>query len=57
MGLYIKSEKRSVLLRARTACDLAELSYERLYQLFAGPLASECPKILYAIGAQLSMST
>lgn len=54
MGLYIKSEKRSVLLRTRTACDLAELSYERLYQLFAGPLATECPKILYAIGAQLS---
>ena len=54
MGLYIKSEKRSVLLRARNACDLAELSYERLYQLFAGPLAAECPKILYAIGAQLS---
>jgi CRP/FNR family cyclic AMP-dependent transcriptional regulator len=54
MGLYIKSEKRSVLLRARTACDLAELSYERLYQLFAGPLTAECPKILYAIGAQLS---
>lgn len=54
MGLYIRSEKRAVLLRARTACDLAELSYERLHQLFAGTLAAECPKILYAIGAQLS---
>jgi CRP/FNR family cyclic AMP-dependent transcriptional regulator len=43
-----------VLLRSRTACELAELSYERLHQLFAGALASECPKILYAIGAQLS---
>jgi CRP/FNR family cyclic AMP-dependent transcriptional regulator len=39
---------------ARTACELAELSYERLHQLFAGPLAAECPRILYAIGAQLS---
>jgi CRP/FNR family cyclic AMP-dependent transcriptional regulator len=35
-------------------CELAELSYERAHQLFQTTLASECPKILYAIGAQLS---
>jgi len=54
MGLFVPVDHREVLLRARTACELAELSYERLHQLFAGPLAAECPRILYAIGAQLS---
>ena len=54
MGLYVAAEHREVLLRTRSACELAELSYDRLHQLFAGALSSECPKILYAIGAQLS---
>ena len=54
MGLFVEANQREVLLRTRTACELAELSYERLHQLFAGALAAECPKILYAIGAQLS---
>jgi CRP/FNR family cyclic AMP-dependent transcriptional regulator len=54
MGLFVEAQQREVLLRSRTACELAELSYERLHQLFAGSLAAECPKILYAIGAQLS---
>jgi CRP/FNR family cyclic AMP-dependent transcriptional regulator len=54
MGLFVEANQREVLLRTRTACELAELSYERLHQLFAGALSSECPKILYAIGAQLS---
>ncbi|HMB56075.1 MAG TPA: cAMP-activated global transcriptional regulator CRP [Arenimonas sp.] len=54
MGLYIAAEHREVLLRTRTPCELAELSYERLHQLFATTLSAECPKVLYAIGAQLS---
>jgi CRP/FNR family cyclic AMP-dependent transcriptional regulator len=54
MGLFVEAQQREVLLRSRTACELAELSYERLHQLFAGALAAECPKILYAIGQQLS---
>jgi CRP/FNR family cyclic AMP-dependent transcriptional regulator len=54
MGLFVEAQQREVLLRSRVACELAELSYERLHQLFAGSLSAECPKILYAIGAQLS---
>jgi CRP/FNR family transcriptional regulator, cyclic AMP receptor protein len=54
MGLYVVAEHREVLLRTRSACELAELSYDRLHQLFTSTLSSECPKILYAIGAQLS---
>ena len=54
MGLFIESERREVALRTRTPCELAEISYERLYQLLLGPLMADAPKILYMIGAQLS---
>ena len=35
MGLFIESDRREVILRTRTQCELAEISYERLHQLFA----------------------
>jgi len=54
MGLFIETERREVALRSRTPCELAEISYERLYQLLLGPLAADAPKLLYAIGSQLS---
>jgi CRP/FNR family cyclic AMP-dependent transcriptional regulator len=54
MGLFIESDVREVILRTRTQCELAEISYERLYQLFEGTLANDAPLIMYAIGAQLS---
>ncbi len=54
MGLFYGAEQREVLVRTRSSCELAEMSYERLHQLFAGPLAAECPRLLYAIGLQLS---
>jgi CRP/FNR family cyclic AMP-dependent transcriptional regulator len=54
MGLFVPSDKREVALRTRTACELAEITHERLQQLLVGPLAADAPKLLYAIGAQLS---
>ena len=54
MGLFVSATIRNVLLRTRTPVELAELSYERLHQLFASTLSTECPRILYSIGAQLS---
>jgi CRP/FNR family transcriptional regulator, cyclic AMP receptor protein len=54
MGLFIESDKREVILRTRTQCELGEISYDRLYQLFDGPLAGDATKLVYAIGAQLS---
>ena len=54
MGLFFAADQRAVVARTRTTCELAEIHYERLHQLFAGPLAAECPRILYAIGLQLS---
>lgn len=54
MGLFIESDVREVILRTRTQCELAEISYERLYQLFEGTLQVDATQIVYAIGSQLS---
>jgi CRP/FNR family cyclic AMP-dependent transcriptional regulator len=54
MGLFIESDKREVILRTRTQCELAEISYERLHQLFMGTLVNDAPRLLYSIGSQLS---
>jgi CRP/FNR family cyclic AMP-dependent transcriptional regulator len=54
MGLFVATGEREVILRTRTVCELAEISYERLNQLFQGPLAGDAAKLLYAIGVQLS---
>lgn len=54
MGLYVDTQRREVLVRSRTPCELAEISYERLFNLFDGPLHNECPRILFAIGSQLT---
>ena len=53
MGLFIEAELRGVALRTRTACELAEISYERLYGLL-GPQSNDASRLLYAIGSQLS---
>ena len=54
MGLFIESDRREVILRTRTQCELAEVGYERLHQLFAGTMAADAPRLLYSIGSQLS---
>src|SRR3954464_9665660 len=54
MGLFVETPRREVMVRTRTSCDLAEIGYERMFNLFEGPLRDECPKILFAIGSQLT---
>jgi CRP/FNR family transcriptional regulator, cyclic AMP receptor protein len=54
MGLFVEQAQRESLVRTRTACELAEISYERLFQLFDSQLRDECPKLLFAIGFQLT---
>lgn len=54
MGLFIESDRREVILRTRVPCELAEISYERMYELFEGSLAADAHRLLWAIGAQLS---
>lgn len=54
MGLFVTTPHRDVTVRTRNVCELAEITYERLFQLFDGPLQNETAKILFAIGQQLS---
>lgn len=54
MGVFMEPQRRGVVTRCRTQCDLAEISYERLWQVLDGPLKAECGKVLFAIGAQLT---
>jgi CRP/FNR family transcriptional regulator, cyclic AMP receptor protein len=54
MGLFVQASQREVLLRTRTPAELAEIGYDRLQSLMAGPLAEECPRLLFAIGTQLT---
>ncbi len=54
MGLFMTQANRSVLVRTRTECMLAEISYSRLEQLFKSDLKNYAQDILYALGAQLT---
>ena len=45
MGLFIESDSREVILRTRSACELAEISYDRLQQLMLGPLSADAPRL------------
>ncbi|MDA3913922.1 cAMP-activated global transcriptional regulator CRP [Oleiagrimonas sp.] len=54
MGLFVDQSQRESLVRTRTVCELAEISYERLFQLFETSLKDECPKLLFSIGFQLT---
>ncbi len=54
MGLFMDPGTREVLVRTRTKCELAQISYSRLEQLLQTELRSECPHILYQIGHQLT---
>ena len=54
MGLFMDPAKRSVSVRSRTPCDLAEISYRRLERLFDNELKPHTKDILYAIGRQLT---
>ena len=53
MGLFVETQQRGVALRTRTACELAEISYERLQALLAAQ-ANDAARLLYSIGAQIS---
>ncbi len=54
MGLFVETPKRDVMVRTRTVCEMAEITYERLFQLLDGPLRDESARLLFAIGAQLT---
>ena len=53
MGLFVETQQRGVALRTRTACELAEISYERLQSLLMAQ-ANDATRLLFSIGAQIS---
>ncbi|MGD2082584.1 MAG: cAMP-activated global transcriptional regulator CRP [Chromatiales bacterium] len=54
MGLFSPQKERSVLVRTRSPCQLAEISYVRLEQLLDTDLRDCSKDILYALGRQLT---
>jgi len=54
MGLFSPHTTRSVMVRTRTQCKLAEITYKRLDHLLSNELKEHNKDILYAIGHQLS---
>ncbi|UAA40877.1 cAMP-activated global transcriptional regulator CRP [Paraneptunicella aestuarii] len=49
MGLFDPNQLRSATIRAKTACKIAEISYEKF-----GKLSSENPELMYTISQQLT---
>lgn len=54
MGLFQSQPRRSVMVRTRTDCELAEISYAKLNQLLDGELKDVSKSFLFAIGLQLT---
>jgi CRP/FNR family cyclic AMP-dependent transcriptional regulator len=50
IGMFDEKQERSAWVRARTKCEVAQLSYDRLRNL-----AQESPDILFAILSQLAL--
>jgi len=54
LGLFYRTNTRSANIRARSACVLAEIEYQRLHQLFDRELKNAHSQILSAVGLQLA---
>ncbi len=55
MGLFLPQKTRSVIVRTRVKCRIAEISYQRLEQLLDRELREHVKGILSAIGTQLAL--
>jgi CRP/FNR family cyclic AMP-dependent transcriptional regulator len=54
MGLFVPEPSRSVMVRTRTDCKVAEITYSRLNHLLDNELREHARELLFAIGRQLS---
>jgi len=54
MGLFTPESSRSVKVRTRTRCQVAEITYKRLEHLLDSELREYAKDLLFAIGRQLS---
>jgi CRP/FNR family cyclic AMP-dependent transcriptional regulator len=55
MGLFLPQKTRSVIVRTRTKCQVAEITYKRLEQLLDRELREHAKGLMFAIGTQLSL--
>jgi CRP/FNR family cyclic AMP-dependent transcriptional regulator len=55
MGLFLPQKTRSVIVRTRIKCRVAEISYRRLEQVLERELRDQAVSFLNAIGRQLSL--
>ncbi len=54
MGLFTPESSRSVMVRTRTKCEVAEITYKKLEYLMERELRDHTKALLFAIGHQLS---
>lgn len=54
MGLFFPQKERRVMVRTRTECHIAEISYKRLERLLETELKEHAKDLLFAVGTQLS---
>ncbi|MFY9973019.1 MAG: cAMP-activated global transcriptional regulator CRP [Chromatiaceae bacterium] len=54
MGLFVPQNTRSVIIRTRCKCRVAEITYQRLDRLLDNELKDVAKDFLYAVGYQLS---
>jgi CRP/FNR family cyclic AMP-dependent transcriptional regulator len=54
VGIFQTVETRKVIVKTRSECRLAEISYERFHQILRKDLMEHAPDILYMLGEQLS---
>ncbi|MEY6433385.1 cAMP-activated global transcriptional regulator CRP [Thioalkalicoccus limnaeus] len=54
MGLFVPQTTRSVQIRTRTRCRVAEITYQRLSRLLDNELREHAKDLLFSIGRQLS---
>ncbi|NKN33858.1 cAMP-activated global transcriptional regulator CRP [Marichromatium bheemlicum] len=54
MGLFVPQNTRSVIVRTRTKCKVAEIGYQRLDRLLENEFKGYAKDFLYSVGYQLS---
>jgi CRP/FNR family cyclic AMP-dependent transcriptional regulator len=54
MGLFLSQKSRGVVIRTRTKCRVAEITYTRIDRLLENELKDHAKDFLFAIGRQLS---
>ncbi len=54
MGMFVPQSTRSVIIRTRSACEIAEISYQRLQALLENELKDHTKDFFFAVGKQLS---